>query len=590
MDVVAETGHAPRAVRRLTILAQDPSVSLNGRLVRAQAQIPAEVLLPGPCGYRVKVVDYDATANQLYEPLVLGSALIADDDPFAEAPDDILLSDPRFHAQNCYAIAMRILARFEFALGRRLPWGSSGHQLHIAPHAFNEPNAFYSREDRGLFFGYFFVAGQPEPILTCLSHDIVAHETTHAILDGLRAAFMEPSLPDQSAFHEGFCDVVALLSVFALEETIKGLLAGEGEATLIEADKLTVDALRVSTLFGLADQMGQALSGVRGKALRRSVSLAPGYDYMNDPNYLEEHARGELIVAAMMQAFLEIWVRRLSRIGPIADNKKDLSLVIEEGARAADHLLTMAIRAIDYCPPVELAFSDYLSALLTVDREVVPDDRYGYRAVLLKCFEGFGIEPSRSADADGTWKRCLLNFTHGRTHFDSMLRDREEVFRFLWENRDQLELGDTSNIEVTSVRPSFRIAPDGFALRETVAEYVEILVATARELRTDYKITVPSTIPDWKGIRIVGGGTVIFDEYGQVKYHIAHHVSTSAQDREWQSRRLAWLESQGRLDQKADPANHFAMLHLSRGSSAGTVALTEPTKPESREEVANAPA
>ena len=39
----------------------------------------------------------------------------------AAAHNDALLSDPRFHAQNVYAIAMRILARFEFALGRRVP-------------------------------------------------------------------------------------------------------------------------------------------------------------------------------------------------------------------------------------------------------------------------------------------------------------------------------------------------------------------------------------------------------------------------------------------------------------------------------------
>src|SRR5918993_1424458 len=55
-----------------------------------------------------------------------------------------LLEDPRFHAQNVYAIIMRTLARFEFALGRRVGWSFLGHQLQVAPHAFADANAFYS--------------------------------------------------------------------------------------------------------------------------------------------------------------------------------------------------------------------------------------------------------------------------------------------------------------------------------------------------------------------------------------------------------------------------------------------------------------
>ena len=63
---------------------------------------------------------------------------------------------------------------------------------------------------------------------------------------------------------------------------------------------------------------------------------------------------GELLVAAMMNAFLDIWLQRLAKIGPVAGGKRDRSIVVEEGARVAGHLLTMAIRAIDYCPPTDI--------------------------------------------------------------------------------------------------------------------------------------------------------------------------------------------------------------------------------------------
>lgn len=559
--------HSLKATRHLTILAQDPAVKIEGALVRAQIEIPAEELLPGPCGYRVNVIDYDTSANLLYAPLDLASALVEENDPFRHANDAELLGNPGFHAQNSYAIAMRILARFEFALGRRIPWGSGGHQLHIAPHAFADANAFYSREDRGLFFGYFTAlseAGERETVFTCLSHDIVAHETTHAILDGLRAGFMEPSLPDQAAFHEGFADVVALLSVFSLPETIGRLLAGRSDTNLIDPQWLTEEMLKESALFGLAKQMGSALSGLRGQALRRSVMLAKGADYMNDPEFQEEHSRGELIVAAMLSAFLAIWIERLSRVGPVHDGKLDLRIVVEEGARAADHLLTMAIRAIDYCPPVDLSFTDYLSALLTVDREVVPDDRYGYRGALLASFKDYGILPSSDADTDGTWKRCDRSFVHSQTHFDSMLRDREEVFRFIWENRDPLDIGHVGYIEVQSVRPSFRIAPDGFMLRETIVEYIQRLTVTAAELRADYQIAVPAEIPQWKSITILAGGTIIFDDYGQVKYQIAHHLTRTAAEREWQARRIRHLFERGLLGDETDERSRFALMHATR--------------------------
>ena len=49
-----------------------------------------------------------------------------------------------------------------------------------------------------------------------------------------------------------------------------------------------------------------------------------------------------------------------------------------EAAKAAHHVLNMCIRALDYCPPVEITFGDYLRALITEDAELVPEDERGY--------------------------------------------------------------------------------------------------------------------------------------------------------------------------------------------------------------------
>jgi hypothetical protein len=581
MRNVRGTRHSLPNARTLTVIAQDPSVKFRGKILTTELTVPAEELLAGPCGYRVNVIDYDASTGVLYKPMVYGPSLNGKyEDPFARKEngrtsaktrrrhDEKLLGDPRFHAQNVYAIVMRTLAQFEFALGRRCAWGSDGHQLHIAPHAFADANAFYSREDRGIFFGY-FMGRNGKPIYTCLSHDVVAHETTHALLDGLRRRYMEPSTPDQAAFHEGFADVVALLSIFSLPDVVDaGLdLASGGQDSLIASALLERDVLKQSVLLGLAEEMGAELAVVRGDALRRSVALAPGKPYMSMSEFQEPHRRGELLVAAVLNAFLDVWLARLAKIGPIRRGKKDRSIVRDEGARVAGHLLTMAIRALDYCPPTDLTFSDYLSALLTIDREVVPDDyAYGYRKWLLKNFNDYDIQQAGETDVDGTWKRCDVELIYSRNHYDSMLRDPEEVFRFIWENRKTLKIDEDSYIEVQSVRPSIRVGPDGFVLHETVAEYIQILTLQADELKRKLGITPPKRIDPQRRVRIFGGGALIFDEYGQLKYQIANRIENT----KWQQARLDYLAATGLFDEPPPPPppsaqrSPFAQLHRMR--------------------------
>jgi hypothetical protein len=384
MSVLANT-------QLLTILAQDPGVRINGRLVFAKVPVPAEVLAPGPCGHRVRVVDFDATSNRLFAAQEYDELPTqASRDPFGPIPDhasakvwkrfeERLLANPGFHAQNAYAIAMRTLARFEFALGRRIEWAFPSHQLHVAPHAFCNPNAFYSRADHALMLGYF--RGRSGAVVhTCLSHDIVAHETTHAVLDGLRDSFTQPSTPDQAGFHEGFSDVVALLSMFSLAPVIKACLtAGDVKRDrsrrreLIAESRVTQEALRDSVLFALAKQMGHEL-GEHGAGLRQSALLKPSTSYLNDPEWEDEHVRGEILVAAVLNAFIEIWCHRIEALGKFEGRYRNLESVVDEGAKVADHLLNIMIRAIDYCPPVDLEYGDYLAAVLTADSEVAPDD------------------------------------------------------------------------------------------------------------------------------------------------------------------------------------------------------------------------
>src|SRR6266852_2103668 len=51
----------------------------------------------------------------------------------------------------------------------------------------------------------------------------------------------------------------------------------------------------------------------------------------------------------------------------------------QEAAKSARHLLLMCIRAIDYCPPVDITYGDYMRSLITADYDLVPEDDRQYR-------------------------------------------------------------------------------------------------------------------------------------------------------------------------------------------------------------------
>jgi Thermolysin metallopeptidase, catalytic domain len=557
--------------RKFTILAQDPSVRIKNKLLRATIDVPAEEIGLGPRGYRVHVVDYDSSTSTLYRPLDYSKRnLDSEGDPFAKKSDGELLNSPAFHAQNVYAIVMKTLARFEYALGRRVSWGFYGHQIKVAPHAFAEANAFYSERDQALMFGYF--PGQNgRMVYACLSHDVVAHETTHALLDGLRERYTDPSSPEQAAFHEGFADIVALLSVFALPDVVKGIIdlrSPNRKDNLIARTDLSVKNLRSSLLMGLAKEMGQELSTVRGKALRQSAELEPSRKYIKQEEYLEPHRRGEILVAAMMNAFLTVWSNRLQSLGEVRKGYLDRGRVVEEGAAIADYLLTMAIRSIDYAPPVDLEFCDFLSAVLTSDREINPNDnKYRFREILHDAFVSYGIDPaSKGTAADpGIWDPPEAELPPNKsldyecTHFESMQRDPDEVFRFIWQNRQALKLNEDAYSRVLSVRPCLRIGPDGFALRETVAEYIQMVDFQASELR-NLKVKVPKGMPKDQVVRLYGGGALIFDEYGKLKFHVRNRLN----DDERQTQRLEYLWKFGFFRSGGEAFRSFSALHRRR--------------------------
>ncbi|MBV9925265.1 MAG: peptidase M4 [Acidobacteria bacterium] len=513
MAKVDKSTYDTPSYRPLKVYAFDPS---HGRSLGnyMTVNVRYEGVEPGPVGEYLEVIDYDASNDCYYEPVDLNDAAVMLGGGLEPSG-----SDPRFHQQMVYAVASETIRRFEFALGRKIKWGfradtKGKRRLRIFPHGMQEANAYYDRDLRALVFGYFpaseLDAGANLPgqtVFTCLSHDIIVHETTHALIDGQRIYFLESTGPDSLAFHEAFADIVALFQHFSHKEALLEMIQRTGgliyrlhvdpEVNPGREGALAQFELSTSNpLVQLARQFGEAL-GTRA-ALRSALGSQPNSKDLD--KLYEPHDRGAILVAAVFDAFFSIYIRRtrdLMRIARAAgalinpgDIHPDLAnRLAGEAAKTAEHFSNICIRALDYCPPVDILFGDFLRALVTADYDLVPADPYGYRAALIEAFRLRGIRPENvTSYSEGALRWCAPEDLKGMPappceglEFDILRPSTSEqseknaktLINYANKNRDILGLSLNEPIQAHSFHPVHRVGPDGRLKVEVVAELVQ---------------------------------------------------------------------------------------------------------------------
>jgi hypothetical protein len=573
----------------MTVLAQDPSIVDDGGPIRVAIPVPAGRLARGPCSDRLRVVS--PAGAPLPVTLHIGDPWIYADrwSPTAQPDARLLPDDPDFRAQNVFAVAAHTLALFEQRLGRPVPWHSGLPRLDLVPQAAaGKANAFYARERNSVLFGWLPALPSRPPLYTALSYDVIAHEVSHAILDGLRPRFTQPSLPDQLAFHEALADLVALLSVFTVPGVALRLLAPRNGRILLPDDAAgRAGQLMASPLARLGEQVGAAGSGDLS-ALRWSGILEIGEAWKADPDYEEPHRRAEVLVAAFMQTLVAMWAGRLEPLRVDPDGI-DADRVAEEGVKSAEHLLGMLLRALDYLPPVDLTFPDVIDAVLTADKRLAPDDAHDYRTALEQTFARFGITPPahRIVDSDGVaaptaeavaragqdaaespvapdpdaGTETRLRYEH--LNLAALRTSPEEVFSFLWNNAAQLGIDVRYPTRIERVLSSTRVGPDGLVVTEVLADYTQVLRTTAGALPPG--ITAPDGTAADEQVELWGGGVLVFDQFGRFRLHQRQPLL----DVRRQTDRLAYLARrgiqgvQGVLGATDGPgeARRFAQLH-----------------------------
>lgn len=543
-------GNKPAAWRHGSVFTVDPSIRRSEGAL-SEIRIPAEPLLPGPVG-KLFAVDATDFASSLTRSLPNLDGRTEDGFAFDQG-------DPESHCRNAYFVAMATYEAFRRGLGRPVPWAfwGDGHYapLRIRPFAFEGINAYYDREAVEIALGF----GGPERAIglandkilrfTALSSDVVAHEVTHALLDGLRPGYDFPVHPDVFAFHEALADLVALFSRFE-RPTYFGHLVRETGIQFLGQAKLVSLAPELGRIVRKSGLRTLDVDWVAADREQRDLDLRLYSDASPRP-----HKRGGLLSSAVFEAFMRSLQKRIEplvRLAAPSGTAMELYLleqVQKTAARTASHFLSICIRAIDYCPPAAIEFPDYLRALITADRHLAPDDRYGYREELIDAFRARGIYPETIdvvSESELLWgppeipvypipgvALSDLRYSHSPAipvSANETIRWAEAIALAIDADRQlyrELGLGDPSAAgrydriappRIASVRPTLRTGPDGYIDYSMIVEIIQ-----DREVQLDGGARV----------RHRGGATLILDATGKPSLIVRQRIDNKQRlDRE----------------------------------------------------------
>jgi hypothetical protein len=310
------------------------------------------------------------------------------------------------------------------------------------------------------------------------------------------------------AFHEAFADIVAIFQHFTFPELLRD-----------ELSRVHGDLWQASILSDLARQFGQALHN--GRALRRAIDPDRKPDDDEEPikplraysEAKEPHERGAILVAAVFEGFLAIYQRRTRDLFRLASGGSGIvsgalhpdlvNRLADEAVDTAQRILTICIRALDYMPPIDPTFGDYLRAVVTADADMSPDRGLGYRVALAEAFNKRGIYPesitSVAPDSllwqtpDGPVQSSRMNEflrtlnlsaysqSSRRQAYQSAKKNAALLHEWLLNNLDvemAIDLGldfrppvtgGRPRFEVHSVRPALRVTEEGEPRTDVVA-------------------------------------------------------------------------------------------------------------------------
>ncbi|HEU4852709.1 MAG TPA: hypothetical protein VFT37_11220 [Telluria sp.] len=328
---------------RVLIWKQDPSVEEIG----TRKAFLHGIVLEGPRDARI----------------ASGSPGIAPVSPNAFGDFVTTPGTPQFDAVHTFAVVRQALTMYQRALAATgtaspIPWYWNSEEntdpLQVFPHGLsNVMNAYYSRHENCLKFGDFVPAGSKSRVYTCRSFDIVAHETGHAVLDGLKPNWLLADQPPQTgALHEAFGDLTAIfLTLSQLDQC---------EAVIAQTKARMHDK---TFLADIAEQFGLALG--RPNGLRNADN-----DITMDEAGTQVHGLSQVFTGAIYDILADAF--HFEREPARHDDAALLH-------RCAEYLKGLLLRALMQSPEEAATFADVANLMLEIaGADGKPDDYLGF--------------------------------------------------------------------------------------------------------------------------------------------------------------------------------------------------------------------
>jgi hypothetical protein len=351
---------------RLPLMVQDPvAIVQKGMTDPVEHEVfeNEPFFLDGPITERVAILDLDTKTGELLP----GAKFIL---PQGDKPGEYAVELPGIGSEvsrefiqiSVLAIILKTMqiAENEAVLGRKLFWAFDAPQLLVIPQAGDWANAFYERDTHSLQF-YFFGPEDSGRVYTSMSQDIVAHETAHAMLDGIAPDLYDALTPQSLALHEAFADLTAAIMAMHSQSLVETVLQQTGGAL----DQYTTAFNRIAEQFGVEQYGRHSL-----RDLSKKVA-------MDEVPTVEPHELSTVLSSALYELLIKTFEERRQQLADTEGQQfadplfsvsgKALWLAVQQFAR-------MIFRALDYLPPGEISFADYGRAILASDRVAFPDE------------------------------------------------------------------------------------------------------------------------------------------------------------------------------------------------------------------------